>query len=274
VSEKKPEGGNPIMPELPDVEIFKQYLESTALKKEIEKVEVPGRELLENVSVSAVKKALQGEHFSSARRHGKYLFIQAGKGRWLVLHFGMTGFLKYFKRDDIRPGHAKLLIHFTNGFQLALDNQRKFGKITLSEDPASFIEERELGPDALQVDPAYFRKKFGTSRARLKPALMNQKYLAGIGNVYSDEILFQAGLHPGTSSRDLDEGDMKKLLDQTGRVLEEAIEARADPGRMPASFIIPHRHGDGQCPGCGGALRKERIGGRTAFYCPQCQRKK
>lgn len=105
----------------------------------------------------------------------------------------------------------------------------------------------------------------------MKSALMNQKYLAGIGNVYSDEILFQAGLHPGTSSRDLDEGDMKKLLDQTGRVLEEAIEARADPGRMPASFIIPHRHGDGQCPGCGGALRKERIGGGPPSTVPNAR---
>jgi len=263
------------MPELPDVEIFKRYLSSTALHKTIQSVEIHSTDMLKGVSARAIEKALKGDQLLSARRHGKYLFVKtAKKNKWLVLHFGMTGFLKYFKRQARIPPHERLLIAFSNGYHLAYDCQRKLGEIGLIDAPEVLIEEKELGPDALEpgFNRERFMKTFKNSRSAIKSALMNQKYVAGIGNIYSDEILFQAGIYPGTRSSELDENNMERLYFQMDRVLKTAIESRADPERLPATFVIPHRHSDGVCPKCKGEIAKCKIGGRTAYYCPQCQK--
>lgn len=264
------------MPELPDVEIFKQYLTSTSLHKEIRSVEVLTSEVLEGVSDRKLKARLKGAEFMSARRHGKYLFAETAEGKeWLVLHFGMTGFLKYFKGHDKDPPHERFLVSFTNGFHLAYDSQRKLGEIGLVDTPERFIKERQLGPDAL--DPTLERDRFAeifrNTRAAIKSALMNQKHIAGIGNIYSDEILFQSGIHPEIRSGELGENELNRLYSQMKYVLESAIEARADPDRFPSTFIIPHRHGDGICPKCKTDIEKRTIGGRTAYYCPHCQKR-
>lgn len=263
------------MPELPDVEVFKQYVKTTSFHKKIDAVEIFSGEMLEEVSIAQMKQALKNETFESGLRHGKYLFIQTSKGIWLVLHFGMTGFLKYFKDAAHQPFHTRLLVDFANGYHLAYDCQRKLGMMTLTDDPASFIQESQLGPDALDpdLDLDRFARILKGITASIKSTLMNQNRIAGIGNIYSDEILFQTGIHPGTQSKELSEKDIKRLYSEMRHVLKAAIEARADPDRFPASFIIPHRHGDRVCPECGGKIEKARIGGRTAYFCPQCQKK-
>ncbi|MGM0665013.1 MAG: Fpg/Nei family DNA glycosylase [Thermodesulfobacteriota bacterium] len=262
------------MPELPDVEIFRQYMESTSLQQEIRNVEVPGKDMLEGTSASRLKKVLRGRLFQNARRHGKYLFGGLDEEGWLVLHFGMTGFLSYFRDEKQSTSHKRLLIRFSNGYTLAYHCLRKLGKIALADDLNRFIEEKGLGPDPLgsSFDLETFSNTMSASRAAVKSTLMNQKLLAGIGNIYSDEILFQAGIRPGVKTRDLSDKDLESIyIEITQNVLPTAIEARADPSRLPASFIIPHRHGGGACPLCGTALRKTRIGGRTAYFCPQHQ---
>jgi len=263
------------MPELPDVEIFRRYIGVTAFRKKIKKVQIENTEILEGVSSSGLKKALEGDSFVMSHRHGKYLFLKGTKGKWLMLHFGMTGFPKYFKAYSGKPEHSRLLIHFANSFHLSYDSQRKLGRIGLTDDPDSFIQEKNLGPDALdpELDFDTFQKIVKNTRAKIKPALMNQKYLAGIGNIYSDEILFQAKIHPGRTSNKLDKDEMKRLYFEMDHVLKTAIECRADPGRFPASFIIPHRRGDQICPKCKGGIQKMKAGGRTAYYCPSCQKK-
>lgn len=263
------------MPELPDVEIFKQYLSSTALHKKIRSVDIHSAEMLKGVTAQKLKKTLKGERFISTRRHGKHLFVEMAESKkWLVLHFGMTGFLKYFKNTAREPAHERLLIHFSNGYRLAYDCQRKLGEIALTDAPEVFIQEKELGPDALEPDfnVDRFKETLKKTRAMIKSALMNQKFIAGIGNVYSDEILFQAGIHPETRSSELDEDALTTLYSQTKRVLRTAIDARADPDHLPSTFIIPHRHGHGTCPKCKSDIEKIKVGGRTAYYCPQCQK--
>jgi formamidopyrimidine-DNA glycosylase len=263
------------MPELPDVEVFRRYLESTSLHQEIRRVEVPSPELLEGTSASRLKKSLQGSRFTDTRRHGKLLFGGLENGGWLVLHFGMTGFLSYFKNGDSRPPHARLLIRFPNGYALAYDCQRKLGKIALTEDPDRYARREELGPDALgeHFDLEAFRNAMKGSRATVKSALMDQKRMAGIGNIYSDEILFQAGIRPDAKVGALSDDDLKTVFDvMVEHVLPAAIEAQARPDRFPSSFIIPHRRGDGLCPKCGRSLRKRKISGRTSYFCTRDQR--
>jgi PAS domain S-box-containing protein len=138
------------LPELPDVEIFQKYLAATALHQEIEAVEIGSPKILGNVSPRRLKSALKGRAFRSSERHGKYLFARVDEGSWLALHFGMTGFLKYFKNKDQKPPHSRLEILFRGGFRLTYDCQRLLGKVNLIRDPKEFIENKGLGPDALK----------------------------------------------------------------------------------------------------------------------------
>lgn len=262
------------MPELPDVEIQKEYLDATALHKRIAKTQILSRDLLKETTPRKLRTALKGHEFKSSRRHGKYLFARvSSEGKWVVFHFGMTGFLKYFRQEDEKPEYTRILFSFTNEYHLAYVAQRKLGLIQLINDMEGFIEKHKLGPDAL--DPGFtfkqFRESLGDGRAMVKSALMNQKALAGVGNIYSDEILYQAGIDPRRRTGDLSGEEQKRLYRQMHRVLKTAIDKRADPSGFPRSFIIPHRRGDNKCPG-GGELKSLKVSGRTSFYCPGRQK--
>jgi len=259
------------MPELPDVEVFKQYLDATSLHQRIEKVRILAPEMLKGVTVERLKGALEGQVFESSRRHGKYLFVSLNSGIPLVLHFGMTGFLAYFKDMDKGPPHERLLVAFSNGYHLAYDCQRKLGEVTLAESVESFLKERRLGADALEVDLGSFKAALSGTRASVKSALMDQKLIAGIGNIYSDEILFQAGIHPQKRASQLDESTLEGLFQAMKEVLAATIACRADPGRFPEGYLIPHRRTDRICPKCGTGIETAKVSGRTAYFCPQCQ---
>ena len=261
------------MPELPDVETFKRYLEATALHQEISEVTVHAGRILEGISEKRLKSSLLGESFKSGRRHGKYLFAELGSSGWLVMHFGMTGYLKYLKRNDKKPDHEEVGIDFTNGYHLAYDCARKLGKISLTDDPEEFISEKGLGVDALdeELDLEAFQDLLGGTRSFIKSALMNQKLMAGIGNVYSDEILFQAGVYPRAKSKDLNRKLTENLFYSMKKVLTTAVDRKANPEDLPDSYIIPRRGANGTCPKCGAALRKITVSGRTGYYCDQCQ---
>ena len=181
------------MPELPDVEVFKRYLDATSLHQEIEEVDVRTRQLLENTSIRHLRRGLEGRRFESTRRHGKNLFAGLDDGDWLLLHFGMTGDLAYFKHIEDDPQYDRLLLTFANGYHLAYVSQRKLGELALIEGVDEFVEQKDLGPDALNdLGRDTFEEIVAGRRAMAKSLLMDQQTIAGIGNVYSDEILFQA----------------------------------------------------------------------------------
>src|SRR5215207_5968721 len=187
------------MPELPDVEAFKRYMDATSLHQKIRFVGVRSEKILGDFSARTLQSTLKGRTFESTRRHGKNLFAGLDGGGWMLMHFGMTGRLTYFKDPDEEPLHSRLLFAFDNDNHLAFVCQRMFGKVDLIEDPEEFAREKGLGPDALDLDGGSFRERLNGTRGGVKATLMNQKILAGIGNIYSDEILFQARLHPRTS---------------------------------------------------------------------------
>jgi len=189
------------MPELPDLEVARRYVNATSLHQRIRSVEVRSEKILGEASASELGNALKGHSFDSTRRHGKNLFLGLNDGSWLYVHFGMTGRLKYFEDPAKDPPHDRFLVSFEDGYHLAFDDARMFGKVDLVEDPEEFIEDKKLGPDALALDAASFRERLERRRGGVKAALMNQQVVAGIGNIYSDEILFQVRLHPRTDIR-------------------------------------------------------------------------
>ena len=259
------------MPELPDIEIFKRYVDATSLHHKIRKVEVRNEKILGSVSTRKLRSTLKGHTLESTRRHGKNLFVRLDDGGWMLMHFGMTGSLAYFKNADDEPPHSRLLFGFDNGYHLAFDDARMFGKVDLIAGPENYVRERELGPDPLELDTASFRDRLRGTRGGIKATLMNQKTLAGIGNLYSDEILFQARIHPRTSVSQLDDPTLQNLHKETLRVLNKVIERDAYPQELPDSFLLSHRQEGARCPRNNGRIQKLQAAGRTSYFCPTCQ---
>jgi formamidopyrimidine-DNA glycosylase len=166
-----------------------------------------------------------------------------------------------------------VLFVFANAHSLAFEDQRKFGEIGLIENVNEFLEKRALGPDALDVSLRQFREIFAKHRGAVKTILLNQHLIAGIGNIYADEILFRTRLHPATQISALKAKTVSKLFRATRYILKKAIEAKADADLMPKSWLLAHRGKGGKCPGCGRKLRSATIGGRTAWFCAHCQKR-
>jgi formamidopyrimidine-DNA glycosylase len=261
------------MPELPEVETFKRYLDDTSLHQRITSVEVRDAYVLKRVSARELDRRLKGRRFENAHRHGKHLFVRAGDKLWLRLHFGMTGSLEYLKRDEQTPKTARVLFDFANNGRLAFDDQRKFGEIELIEDVDEFLQRRGLGPDTLKISLSEFKAIVGKHRGAVKAILLNQQLIAGIGNLYADEILFRACMHPATEAARLSDRDLTRLFRATRYVLEKAIALKTDFNRLPKSWLLTHRGKRGRCPRCGRTLRSATIGGRTSWFCAHCQKR-
>ena len=261
------------MPELPEVETFKRYLDNTSLHQRITNVEVRDAYVLKNVSARELGRRLKGRRFENSRRHGKHLFVRAGDELLLRLHFGMTGSLHYLKRDEETPKTTRVLFCFANNRRLAFDDQRKFGEIGLIKDLEEFLQTCGLGPDALEIRLSQFKTVLGKHRGAVKAILLNQQLISGIGNLYADEIVFRAHMHPGTNAGGLNDKDLNRLFRAMRHVLEKAIASKTDFNRLPKSWLLMHRGKRGRCPRCGRALKSATIGGRTSWFCANCQKR-
>ncbi len=262
------------MPELPDVEVFKRYFDATALHQEIRKVEVYPAQVLKGITEKEMKFNHQGRKFTRTRRYGKYLFVSMDDDACLAFHFGMTGYLKYFKKCNKQPHFDRAQFSFTNGYHLVYVSKRMLGRIEPARNIDRFIRKKGLGPDALDdaLDLSAFKTIFAESPAMAKAALMDQEKIAGIGNVYADEILFQAGIRPKRHMAELGEEHLARLFTQMKAVLQTAIDCRADVEQFPDNFLLSHRETDGLCPKCGAGIKRIKISDRSADYCPECQR--
>ncbi len=263
------------MPELPDVAACRRYLQRHALRQPIAHTRVRDRRLLRGISAAALSRRLAHEQLTATRRHGKHLFARSGKG-WLTLHFGMTGTLRYYDRaqEDIPP-HTGLLLEFGNGHALAYRCPRRLGRIGWTEGVEDFVRSQHLGPDALDhaLDAGALRRRLG-ARGAIKARLLDQSRIAGIGNLYADEILYQAGIHPATAVRLLTGPEVRRLHRVMRRVLRTAARHGGRVAELPRRWLLPHREGDHRCPRCGGTATRTSVGGRTTWYCPGCQRKR
>jgi formamidopyrimidine-DNA glycosylase len=261
------------MPELPDVEIFRGYFNATSLHQKTTGIEVRNAKVLKEISARKLRSALVGHSFQSTRRHGKYLFAETDGTNWLVLHFGMTGYLKYFKNLDEDEKHTRVLFSFANGFHLAYVCQRLLGEVNVIESPDDFIKERSMGADAFDVSYDRFKQIISGSTAAIKSTLMNQEILAGIGNIYGDEILFQSKIHPKTKSNTLRDKTIQCMYRNMHKVWRTAVDKQADPDRFPRTYLLPNRAEGAKCPRCKQKIQTLKVIGRTAYFCPKCQNK-
>ncbi|MFX1297802.1 MAG: Fpg/Nei family DNA glycosylase [Promethearchaeota archaeon] len=258
------------MPELPEVETFKKYFDQTSLNQKIKNVVIRDNRVL-NLQENVLKKKLKSNIFYSTLRHGKYLFIKLNSD-FMIIHFGMSGDLSYFNNIDKEPTHSRILFEFTNGNFLSYVSQRMFGRVDLTNNIEDFIKnKKKLGVDALKMNYEDFKKSLQKRTAFAKAALMNQSIIAGIGNIYSDEILFQAKIHPKTKINKVNDSKLGELFEIIKKVLKVGIEKKGNLNTYPNDFLIPHRKMNETCPDCGSNIQRLKISQRHGFYCPNCQ---
>jgi formamidopyrimidine-DNA glycosylase len=266
------------MPELPDVEVYRRRLEQDARGRRVAEVHAPVAELLRETSPQGLGRRLNRRSLTELRRHGKYLFAGFANGdgdhrNWLILHFGMTGRLTTYRDAGDAPDHAALTLVLDDGLRATYAATRKLGMIGAVDDPDAFIAAQGLGPDILGLDQSAFAELASGRRGGVKCWLMNQEVMAGLGNVYSDEALFRAGIHPKTAVSDLGDEDLERLFTALNEVIAIAVEAEADPSRMPDDFLLPHREEGARFERCAGTVERIPACGRSAFYCPGRQGK-
>ena len=259
------------MPELPEVEIYSRYFARHGLRKKIAAVRVLDHRVLGDIRPERLAGALRGRAFSQVRRHGKHLFADAGP-LWLHLHFGMTGDLIAYRDEE--PRFARVVFDFANGSHLAFDDMRLFGVVDLTADPDRFIAGHRLGPDPL--DPRFrladFRRLLEGRSGAIKSLLMSQDVIAGIGNLYADEILFQTSIHPRRPVDRVAPDEAAAVFKAMRRILRDVIARREAGKGMPSSYLFDHREVGSPCPRCGRAIVRSVVFGRTTYHCGGHQR--
>jgi formamidopyrimidine-DNA glycosylase len=255
------------MPELPDVEGFRRALAEKLPGRRVRAVEVRDAGVLRNTTAPALTRNLMKHTFGEPQRHGKWLILPTD-GPVLLVHSGMTG-QPYFAADGAdEKGYERLVIALDCG-ELRYADLRKLRGIWLApdEDATAEVMGRQ-GPDALGLDLASFRNVLEGRQGALKPTLMDQSVIAGLGNLLVDEICWRAKVHPG---RPVSAVDVQRLHKAMKNVLRTAVPHGRVPG-LPRWLTRVRDDPDPGCPRCHTRLLRSRIGGRTTVWCPNCQR--
>lgn len=257
------------MPELPEVETIRREITPQITGSLISAI--TGSQPTLDPGLPVFRTGIKDRRIKSTSRHGKYLFVSLDSGTSLVFHFGMTGDLRHLEPEDKNPLYCRANISFHDGSRLAFTDPRRFGRITWTDDTATFISDKRLGPDALFLTRRAALRIIRGSRRGIKVLLLDQHRLAGIGNIYADEVLFQARIHPLRRTEDIATREVHGLHSAIRSVLETAVELSADFDRYPEEWLIPHRAPGQDCPVCGGNIDRVMVAGRYAYFCPSCQ---
>lgn len=249
-------------------------MNATALNQKIARVSVKNTTVLRDTPTRALARRLEGRKIRFSRRHGKFLFGLLDRGGAMVFHFGMTGYLRYFKERSEEPKYTRVRFDFSNRAFLGYVSLRMLGLVDYASDVDEYVRKRGLGPDALKLSAKEFEDRLAGKKASIKSALMNQGLLAGVGNIYSDEILFMSRVHPARRVDQLSKKNRRGIHKAMRYVLSTAIRKRADPRWLPASWLLHRRGKKARCPRCGKEIQRMKIQQRSAYFCPNCQRRK
>jgi formamidopyrimidine-DNA glycosylase len=278
------------MPELPEVEVVRRDLEREVVGKRIKAVDADGmRSIRRHHNRKQFASRLVGRKITGVERRGKYLLCRLDGGDVLVIHLGMSGQLLRAKTARENTGkHTHVTITFTQGGQLRFVDPRTFGEMFVTEldDVEKQVNElAHLGLDPLDTVMSWdvFGRIVADRHAKLKPLLMDQKFLAGIGNIYSDEILFGAGLRWDRMSDSLSSQEIRRLYRAMIETLQDAVKYRGSsladeqyvdlfgkPGEYQTHHKVYAREGEA-CRRCRHVIVRERVGGRSTFFCGACQ---
>jgi formamidopyrimidine-DNA glycosylase len=270
------------MPELPEVETIVRGLAPRLKGAKIGRIRVLFPPLLRRTSGPALRE-LEGKRILGTGRRGKLALIRCEGGRTLVFHLKMTGQFLFARRGALPDKHTRLVIPLSGtGGDLHFRDIRKFGFMCFLGPASPSPEIDGLGPEPLGIGRGDFAEILESRRGAVKSLLLDQRAIAGIGNIYADEMLFRAGIHPLTRGSSLGEDRAKVLWRSMRAVLREAIARKgssirdyAGPDGEPGGFQERHRvygrEGE-KCLRCGSPIRRIRVGGRSSFFCPRCQR--
>jgi len=274
------------VPELPEVETVKRSLQQSLVGRVINGIEIRIPKIIKAPSQEEFQSLLEERMVEGVDRRGKYLLIQLSGGLVLVVHLRMTGRLFVCPPSLDQDRHTHVLMDLDNGWQLRFEDQRQFGTMHLL--PSHRLGEirglAAMGWEPLdrRFSPTRLGELCGESRRRIKDLLLDQSVVAGIGNIYADEILFAAGIHPGRIAATLGEGEIQALHSAMGTVLRAAIRHRGtsvrdyvDGAGVKGSYqhhLKVYRCTGMPCPRCGRPIEKIRVAGRSSHYCAHCQK--
>lgn len=262
-----------IMPELPEVHNFQRFFNETSLAKTIERVTVHDDKIIRNLPGTAFADALAGRTITGSVRRGKYLFAQLDNGHDVLLHFGMTGDLNFYQEPEDRSKHERFAFVYTDGGILGFDDPRKFARILYLEDREAYIKSIKLGPDALQLDSEEFVKRMEGRKGSLKGFLLDQSVVAGIGNLYADEICYRTRLHPAIRLDELTEAEKYAVAQQITEIMVYATENAPYYKEYPENwFWHVWREAGKPGPEGIGEVKVMKVAGRTTYYVDGWQR--
>ncbi len=257
------------MPELPEVETFKNFFNRTFINRKVISLSLPETSMLEDTRRADIIKSLAGYRFTNTFRHGKYFFAQNEKGYELIIHYGMTGRLEFNAGNDLVK-YSRLALEFSHGF-LHFVCIRKLGRISITCNKDAYIKQKGLGPDALSLSKKVFLQMVDGKKGMVKPALMDQSFIAGLGNIYVDELCFKCGIKPCKKLGHMRKNELSLLYECMQDVLHASIKASAEISRMPAGWLIKRRKEGALCPRCGFKISRVKLQGRGTYYCGGCQ---
>lgn len=286
------------MPELPEVETIVNDLKQKIINKKISKINIRLQKIIKN-KPNVFRSALLNKSFSQIIRRGKYIFFQINNSKkYLMIHLRMTGQLIYQKDNKIIAGghsdrkntlnlpnkQTHLIIYFQNGAQLFYNDQRQFGVVKIIDEIEFNLIDARQGIEPLNKDFTFkqFEKIIQNKKKNIKAFLLDQKLVTGIGNIYTDEILFDAGVNPHRRTNDLNQNERKKIYLSIKKIIKKAIkyrgttfndylDAQGNQGNFLNKLKVYGRDGE-KCLRCGDIILKTRLAGRGTRYCEGCQK--
>ena len=268
------------MPELPEVETIKNELTPWVVGQIFTKIIIRDARVVCDGSARQIRRELVGQKIESLERRGKYLIFRLSNGKALIIHLRMTGSLLLDLREDGRYVRAAFCL--SNGHRFVFSDRRRLGKVWLVDDVEAVV--CKLGPEPLdrKFTPGILRQRFSRHHIPIKAALLDQGIVAGIGNMYADEALFAARIHPLSKSDELSAKQLQTLHNNLRRILEAAIHSKGasvdtyvrpdgEVGTAHFGFKVAHKGGE-LCPICGGTIGRIVVRNRGTYFCPRCQR--
>ncbi len=266
------------MPELPEVETVRRELKERVGGRTIKKVIVNAPRLLRGISEESFSSRITGASITDIKRAGKLLIIELSGGKAITVHLKMTGQLVY--PGDGKASRVRFLL--SGGEYLDFNDRRLFAEIGLTDDWRGISFVKSLGPEPFDITPDVFHSMLSGRKAKIKPLLLDQTFIAGIGNLYAAEALFRAGIHPAREARSLSGKESGALLAAITATLKEAIKHKGSsmdqyvrPSGKRGDFVRFHKvYGkEGrECGKCGGGIKRVSLGGRGTYFCPGCQK--
>lgn len=265
------------MPELPEAETIKRELEKAVLGKKIIEIIINNPKVIKEPKKEDFVKGLKNVAIKNVLRKGKLLILELSSGKSLTIHLKLTGQLVY-------PGNGKtsrVSFKLSDGKTLDFNDRRLLGELRLINDwrPLKFI--RELGPEPFDINEDKFKEMLKRKKTKIKPLLMDQTFISGVGNLYAAEALFRARIHPGRPAASLSDKEKTLLFKETKDTLQEAIEYKGSSidqyvqlSGKPGDYVKYHKVYDRQgkpCLVCKTPIKRIELGGRGTYFCPKCQ---